>query len=185
MKKYSDKKLNTKNNIKEAFWEIYRKKELSKITVSEVIEKAGYNRSTFYVYYSDVYAILEEIENSVFKVFLQFNPTKNLDDITTEITGVYRTEGEYLGVLISEHGDPQFTRKLINYLLPNVRKDLNIDLDDKAFNYVFEYHVSGLMSTMSLWIRNGRDIAPERIIKLVRGIGQRAYIEIAGGEQDE
>ena len=83
MKKYSDKKLNTKNNIKEAFWEIYRKKELSKITVSEVIEKAGYNRSTFYVYYSDVYAILEEIENSVFKVFLQFNPTKNLDDITT------------------------------------------------------------------------------------------------------
>ena len=185
MKKYSDRTLETKNNIKEAFWEIYKEKDISKITVSEVIGKAGYNRSTFYVYYSDVYAILEEIEDSVFKVFLRFNPSKNLDDITTEITEAYKTEGEYLSVLISEHGDPQFTRKLINYLLPVVKSDLRIASNDKTFDYMFEYHVNGLMSTMGLWIRKGRDIPPETILRLVRGIERKAYVELSGEEKDE
>ena len=39
---------NTKQNIEDAFWSIYVEKDISKISVMEIIQKAGYNRSTFY-----------------------------------------------------------------------------------------------------------------------------------------
>lgn len=44
----------TKNNLIEAFWSIYKVKPLPKITVKEITDKAGYNRGTFYTYFSDI-----------------------------------------------------------------------------------------------------------------------------------
>ena len=48
----------TKNIIKETFINLLEKKELNKITVSEICKIADINRSTFYRYYLDVYDLL-------------------------------------------------------------------------------------------------------------------------------
>ena len=37
-------------------------KQISKITVREICEKAGINRSTFYAHYTDVYDLFERVE---------------------------------------------------------------------------------------------------------------------------
>lgn len=175
MKKYSVRTSQTKDDIREAFWKLYKTKDISKIKVSEVVEVAGYNRSTFYAYYTDVYAILEEIEESVFRAFQDFKPSKSMEDVSREINDVYKTEGEYLAVLISENGDPQFIRKLINYLYPILKEELKISDDDLMFKYKLEYQISGLLSTMSLWFRNGQDTAPEKMIQLIKTYAKDPY----------
>ena len=45
----------TKENLVEAFWTLYKDKPLEKITVKEITDKAGYNRGTFYSYFKDTY----------------------------------------------------------------------------------------------------------------------------------
>ena len=55
----------TKENIKSAFWNLYKEKQIGKITVSELCKIAGYHRSTFYEYYQDIYDVLEEIESEL------------------------------------------------------------------------------------------------------------------------
>lgn len=70
--------MNTKNNqrhqdtiaaIEEAFVSLLNEKELKDISVSELCEKAGINRSTFYDNYTDIFALAnayaERIEKSV------------------------------------------------------------------------------------------------------------------------
>lgn len=70
--------MNTKNNqrhqdaiaaIEAAFVSLLNKKELKDISVSELCEKAGINRSTFYDNYADIFALAntyaEKIEKSV------------------------------------------------------------------------------------------------------------------------
>lgn len=52
----------TKQALQEAFWELYKNKSIEKISVREITERAGYNRGTFYLYYKDVYDILEQSE---------------------------------------------------------------------------------------------------------------------------
>src|SRR5699024_12862904 len=61
----------TKNNLIEAFWSIYKVKPLPKITVKEITDKAGYNRGTFYTYFSDINEIQALLKE-------QLIPTKDI-----------------------------------------------------------------------------------------------------------
>ena len=55
--------------MREAFWRLYAAKPISKISVKDICALAGYNRGTFYRYYSDVYEVLESIENEIRRQF--------------------------------------------------------------------------------------------------------------------
>ena len=53
----------TKKIIKDTFLELLSKKDIKKITVSEICNIADINRATFYRYYLDVHNLLESIED--------------------------------------------------------------------------------------------------------------------------
>ena len=55
----------TERAIKDAFMELMCQKEISKITVKEVADRAEINRKTFYLHYNSVRGILEDIENDI------------------------------------------------------------------------------------------------------------------------
>lgn len=55
----------TIRNIKNAFIELRSKKDVEKITVKELADKAEISKSTFYLHYADIYAISEELENEI------------------------------------------------------------------------------------------------------------------------
>ena len=56
----------TKRAIVESFLHVAAKKPLDKITVRDIVDDCGVNRNTFYYYFQDVYAVLEEICHGVF-----------------------------------------------------------------------------------------------------------------------
>ncbi len=66
----------TKNAIKEAFLDLKQKKPVEKITVTELTRQAGINKATFYLHYSDIYALSDEIEGGM------------IDEILLDIQGV-------------------------------------------------------------------------------------------------
>ncbi len=56
----------TKRWIRKAFTElIAEKKDIEKITVSELAERADISKTTFYYHYEDIYAVAEEFENEL------------------------------------------------------------------------------------------------------------------------
>ena len=55
----------TKKAIVESFLHIIGKKPLEKITVRDVVDDCGINRNTFYYYFQDIYAVLEEVGHNV------------------------------------------------------------------------------------------------------------------------
>ena len=62
MKEYRSA-IRSRNLIKKALIELIGRKEIGKITVVDIVNEADISRNTFYVHYSDVYAVLEDIEN--------------------------------------------------------------------------------------------------------------------------
>jgi AcrR family transcriptional regulator len=52
----------TKKVIKDTFIDLLDKKDISKVTVSEICKIADVNRATFYRYYLDVFDLLEKME---------------------------------------------------------------------------------------------------------------------------
>ncbi len=51
--------------IRQAFTDLLKEKTFEKITVTDIVNRADINRSTFYAHYSDVKSLVEEIQNEI------------------------------------------------------------------------------------------------------------------------
>ena len=55
----------TEKALTDAFLELLEEKELSEITVSELCRRCGIHRSSFYLHFADIYAMMERIEEDL------------------------------------------------------------------------------------------------------------------------
>ena len=70
VKKANHSSKKTSNIIKKTYAEMLsEKKELAKISVSELVRRADINRGTFYSHYDDIYAVAEDYENELISLF--------------------------------------------------------------------------------------------------------------------
>lgn len=57
----------TKRHIKEAFIELINEKGFSHVSVTDIVQRAQYNRATFYLYYLDKPHLAEELRSDMFQ----------------------------------------------------------------------------------------------------------------------
>ena len=57
----------TKKMLTQALTRLMQEKQIKEITVRELTDLADMNRGTFYLYYRDVYDMLEKLEDSMFE----------------------------------------------------------------------------------------------------------------------
>lgn len=56
----------TKRLLIQALTKLMQQKQVNEITVKELTDLADINRGTFYLYYKDIFDMLEKIENELF-----------------------------------------------------------------------------------------------------------------------
>lgn len=80
----------TRNSIKNAFMQMVINNDIHKISVSSLTEYALINRSTFYLHYSDVNEIMQDIENEIERqiscCFAYFDASKITESTFTVFT---------------------------------------------------------------------------------------------------
>lgn len=80
----------TRNLIKKIFAEILsEKKELGKISVSELCKRADISRGTFYSHYDDIYGVAEDYENEMIDAFFDNARLINCKDIMHFIDSIF------------------------------------------------------------------------------------------------
>lgn len=158
----------TKNNLIEAFWDIYKEKPLSKITVQEITDKAGYNRGTFYTYFKDINEIQQLLkENLIPTKDMILGPLmmldKNSDNIfeTLDRTNDYVKEhSEKIAVLIGPEGDPSFVHEFkmrIRMIIMDYVYELKVKEPEKI-EYIIEYQLSALIGMFQLWLKKNESM---------------------------
>lgn len=72
----------TRANIKKVFAELLaEKRELSKITVTELVSRANISRGAFYSHYNDIYGVAEDYENELFECFFDNSTLLSMGNI--------------------------------------------------------------------------------------------------------
>ena len=114
--------------IYDAFFLLLKEKELDKITVSDIIKKAGVVRSTFYNHYENVPALVTAIEDQtiddIFSIMETFHPNNDHDmckSFFLTICDYTRTNPFLANLLRSTRGDA-FLEKSITMLHRYVAK---------------------------------------------------------------
>ncbi len=167
MSKHSEKTIHTKENIAKSFMSLYKSTDIKNITVKQVIEKAGYNRATFYRYFKDVHSLLDYIEDDLIEstkilfvndsLFTNFN--KNLLNTFVEIEKGY---GDYVSIFIGENGDPHFVSKFKNVIKSNIYTSLNKrQFENPKFDISIEMMLSSFINAYSYWKSENINISAE------------------------
>lgn len=99
--------IKTEKSIKNAFIELRKKKPVEKITVKELSEIAVINKATFYLHYSDIYELADEVENTVIQeIFDELTCLgcifEKPSELTREIVTAFYKRHEIISILFSD-----------------------------------------------------------------------------------
>ncbi len=177
MKNTDPRTIFTKTMLKTACRDLIEKKQLAKITVNELCEKAGVNRSTFYRYYPDIYALWNEIEEDCFtdlisrinlpdardpKIFFSdlFDAIKANQILTP--TALQHADSHLLIPKIMEH------YKRVAFVIWQINQP---ELSKRQLEYRFSILLGALTATVQEWIQNGMTDSSDAIAEMMKELG--------------
>jgi len=108
----------TKRLIKSAFADLlYEKKNIGKISVTELTKRADINRSTFYAHYRDVYAVAEDIKAETLKAFFEgksLGGTQDIEPFFDDIYAYIKENDSFFRLIFISDEVTNFVRRLGN-----------------------------------------------------------------------
>ncbi|MGI5874344.1 MAG: TetR/AcrR family transcriptional regulator [Bacillota bacterium] len=175
MKSPSKTQIRTRKNLIEAFMTVYRTKTIDRVSVRDITDAAGYHRSTFYLYFKDVYDLADAAEDQV------------LTELNAEIQKIL-SEEENIGpdgflirlssVFAAEHADrlylfselPSFRRKLKRTFEPNFTRVVGRGRSRKEFDYIISLLTAIMLHNIRYYHQNRDSFTTAEMLDTVRRI---------------
>ena len=161
----------TKKAMIDSFLRMCEKRSPDRITVRDIVEDCGINRNTFYYYFRDIYALIEE-------VFVCW--TAELDvvcrsggDLSVGLCSVARWaiahQGAVERLFRSFDGgmlEDYFLRAASEPVIEWMRRlSMDFDVSDEAVRYVGTTVATGFSGELRRWIRDGMREDPELMVR--------------------
>lgn len=169
MKKQPEMTDKTRQAFIHVFCDLYSQKPIEKISIQEIANKSGYNRSTFYQYFTDIYALLDYVEENVLKSIREEMASRELSTHSFQDALQCLENAEeilILKALLGDYGSVHFVERLKREI-PFEKLIVGLPTHDILAPYLMEFYISTLISMFRLWIRNGKDLSSEELVKLI------------------
>lgn len=175
----------TKANIRQAFWELYAERPLEKITVKQVTDRAGYNRATFYLYFRDIYDVLQQIEDELIGLLEKLVQTRLMRESEPDFSGhmgvlleLARRYSLQFQVLLGDRGDPAFATRFKQALAPMLDRFLVTEraLTPQEAALLHEFYLSGLLAVVVAWLRDPQDMTVADLVPFITDVVIAAHL---------
>ena len=165
----------TKNALATALKKLLSKKELSKITISNITEECGVNRQTFYYHFKDIYDLLEWIFTNEVIEEIDNEIEENWQQKFIYIFEYVIQNKEFIKNVYSSGSKEYFLKfayKQTNLLIINFiekeYKDKKIKEENKKF--IANFYKYGFVGVMEEWIETGMKEEPQKIVSKLNDI---------------
>lgn len=169
MQKKVDRRVRkTKSQLRAGLARLMQEKVIGEITVKELVNEVDINRSTFYLHYSDIPALLREIEDDMMEEMeraVREHPIKE-DSTSRFIEDIFRVLNENREIsraLIGPHGDLGFVRRIEKLLEENSSEFLAQLFPERVqdMKYFYSYCLNGCLGFVKTWLEDGEAKPPE------------------------
>lgn len=165
--------IRTKTAIRKAFNELVQKKDISSITVSELVKAASITRSTFYMYYGSVIEVRNDIEQEIMlnleaimddNDWLKFmvDPYPLLSSMTQEIIRYDEYNRYILLQGNSSHLFELINMRVIKKFLEFIKQN-NVDIDGARGKYIAMFIAAGIEQSFTLWYNHQSTLTLEEL----------------------
>ncbi len=175
----------TKTVIRQALFDLLEEKPITKITVTDICKLADINRSTFYSYYDDVYALLTTIQNDLFENVVLTLTTENW---FADLLKLVDQNKDLCRALIGPHGDSSFIRQLLYLGYDNSMKfwkGMYPEASAEILDYAYAYMSNGTIGVLENWVFSGYKQTIEDVGEILRGLTIHGLDFMNAGENDK
>ena len=158
--------------LKQSLLDLMAASPISRITVTEICERANINRGTFYVYYRDPYDLLAQIQDEL-DTEIRATLAKGLHssrDVTVEILRSIAAQRSLCTVLFGKFGDAAFLQRLIfnahdQFIADWQSRTRLTSTDELARFYIFI--ANGIAATIQDWLQRDMPESPDEFAAFI------------------
>ena len=186
MNKSESKYFHTAVRFDKALLSLLEKKPLEYITIREICETAGVNRSTFYLHYENIGDLLKETTAYVLEDFTSYFPmdaeciTANFADCDLQdlkfvnekylhpyLTFVKENQRVFLTVLSQQTAfeSKAIFQRLFDNIFKPILDRFRYPIDEQ--NYVMMFYLNGITAIITEWLRDGCTKSVEQIAAII------------------
>ena len=170
----------TKKLLTQALTQLLQEKQINEITVKELTDLADMNRGTFYLYYKDIFDMLEKIEDGLFEALDGIVSLHEHDDVSHQTKPILldlfhfiEENQEMCRVLLSPHGDMNFLHRLNEVVREKCLKawpDIRKEKGEADFDYHYSFVVFGCAGIIRAWVNRNCPESAEIMAEMAYGM---------------
>ena len=176
-KKANLKVINTKRKLSKSLISLLTSKSITEIDVSELCEKAGINRTTFYKHYASLYHLLDELIVQFFKrietLFLSLSSGENTTSKVAYLLKYLKQNREFVTFIMNNNSFSSISERLIqlNFICNLINS--NIQYRKNAYvseDYYVDFIISGWIAAIRRWVNENCDLDENTLARLLTSI---------------
>ncbi len=151
----------TRALLEQGLVRLLEEKPLRAITVRELTDLVDINRGTFYLYYRDIYDMVDKLEADYYARFnevLGRHDGRPMDQrlhlVLNEMFSFMEENRQLIRVLLGEHGDMDFLQKISQDLKERCRQNLSpaVHISAAEFEYRYSFASLGILGIVRSWL---------------------------------
>ena len=151
----------TKKKLYDALIRLLQEKDLREITVRELTELAGISRGTFYFHYTDIYALMEQLEatqlDGLCSLLDAIVPNAAQEDVPYALVALFRymaDNPEICNALYGKAWESSFTRHAKELVVRRCMGEIGNTMTDRE-SYLLAFIVDGCFGSIRQWQQAG------------------------------
>ncbi len=176
----------TKKLLTDAFLKMLQEQPIHTVSIRDLCEKAGINRTTFYHHYGSQYDLLNDISNRFLAQIahqLSTADAENQDSVQERVTLVFQYLEDNLPIsrlLLNSNADPSFAEKL--FALPKIGDLLNASLknckDSRKKQATISFAIHGSYYLLQEWVNTEQRLSAEEQAGIILGLARRVCTDV-------
>lgn len=186
MNKSESKYFNTAIKMDKAFLQLLEKKDFEYISIKEICEKAGVNRSTFYLHYDNISDLLSESIHFMNEQFLSYFQSENVEIITKlkscPMEELILVEPKYLLPYLTYIKEnkrlfrtavskavsmslEEIYQRMFHHVFNPIMERFDFPVSER--NYVMAFYINGIIAIIMEWVKNDCCDTIEQITNII------------------
>ncbi len=149
----------TQERIQEAFWQLYEKKSMQKITTTDIAKLACIHRNTFYRYYTSIYDLRDSLEQQLVELLVPYADEQMVNrQLSTKnvFLDILKTHKKRFMLAVQKDG-PGFSEKYKTMLFPILRKNFDETSGQAMDDFMIDYILSGSIALIVRFFQSPDD----------------------------
>ena len=167
----------TKAQLREGLARLMQQKSIKEISVKELVDEVDINRSTFYLHYTDIYQMLQKIEEDAMQNITEVMKKYPIDpdnsdsvlQFIVQFFSIMDNDRDLCLALLGQHGDMAFVEQIENLLAKTFLSHLPEKFPENGpyIKYPYAFILNGCVGLIRTWLSSPETESPDQVALLI------------------